>query len=95
MSASTSGNGNGGAWRGWLLGIGATVMATLIINGIAFQRDVRKDISELEVKVMYLEQRSERTIKYLTERMDERAEHLEANIERLEKRIDELEKRPK
>lgn len=86
-------NGNGSGWRGWLLGIGATVLATLIINGIAFQRDTRKDLTANEVKIKNLEQRFENILKYLTKMLQDRAEHIEADVERLQKHIDELEKR--
>jgi peptidoglycan hydrolase CwlO-like protein len=94
------GNGNGAGWRGWLLGIGATVLATLIINGISFQRDTRKDLTANEVKIKNLEQRLENILKYLSQRMDElhdvsntADDQINKDIGRLEKRVEELEKR--
>lgn len=80
-------------WRSWLLGIGATILATLILNGIAFQRDARKDLSENAVKINYLEQRSENTIKYISFMLDERTKSLEQLIQQLDRRLGELEKK--
>lgn len=95
MALSPGDGGNGSGWRGWLLGIGATVAATLIVNGIAFQRDTRKDLTENEVRIKNLEVRFENILKYLVMVMDERTEHIKTDIERAEKRIEELEKRGK
>lgn len=89
-----------GGWRNWLLGVTATVIGSMVINGIVFQRETRKEIAENGVKIVQLQQRDDNIIKFFSERMDERllSAHNELvqrdlTIQRLEKRIDELERR--
>jgi hypothetical protein len=84
---------NGGSWQKWLLGISATVAGSLIINGIVFQRETRKEIAENHVKIERLEQRDENIIKYLEQFSTERMRAVDAAMQRLEKRIEELERR--
>ena len=93
-------NGNGGGWQKWVLGIGATVVGSLVVNGIAFQREARRDIAENNVRIVQLQSRDENIIKYLNQRLDERLNDAhqallqrDVTIERLEKRIEELERR--
>lgn len=84
-----TGNGNGKGnpgWQRWLLGIGATVVGSLIINGIVFQRETRKEIAENHVKIERLEQRDENIIKYLQQLSNERMNSLERRIDELERR---------
>jgi hypothetical protein len=89
-----------GSWQKWVMGIGATVAGSLIINGIVFQREARKDIAENNVKILQLQQRDENIIKYIALRLDERLREAHTEliqrdmlIQRLERRLDELEKR--
>ena len=46
-----------GAWRGWLLGIVATVVATAITTGLIFQREVSENIAKNEQRIGFLEKR--------------------------------------
>ena len=82
-----------GGWQKWVLGIGATLAGSLILNGIVFQRETRKEIAENHVKIERLEQRDENIIKYLEQFSTERMRAVDAAMNRLEKRIEELERR--
>lgn len=89
-----------GGWQKWVLGISATIVGSLVVNGIVFQRETRQKIAENEVKITQLQVRDENIIKYIGQRLDERltAAHNELlqrdlTIQRLEKRIDALESR--
>lgn len=87
--------GNGGtAWQRWLLGIGATILASLVINGIAFQRDVRQGMSENKVRIDNLERRDENIIKFLQQRINEHGQLLEQRLEQIEKRLPQQPYRP-
>lgn len=82
-----------GGWQKWVMGIGATIVGSLVINGIVFQRETRKEIAENHVKIERLEQRDENIIKYLQQLSNERINSVDAAMSRLEKRIEELERR--
>lgn len=72
------GNGNGGLqWRSWALGIAATVMATLIVQGLAFQREMRSAIDINEQRIKALETRARDAIIREFERVDKRLDRLE------------------
>jgi demethoxyubiquinone hydroxylase (CLK1/Coq7/Cat5 family) len=91
---SKNGNGNGSkGWQRWLLGIGATVAGSLIVNGIVFQRDVREQMAKHTDEIKHLQQRDENIIKYLEQFSTERMRAVDAAMQRLERRIEELEKR--
>ena len=66
-------------WRGWVLGIVATLLVSLVINGISFQRETREHLAQLEERLKGIEGRAREAI------------HREFN--RLDKRVEELEKR--
>lgn len=83
----------GDGWRGWLLGIVATLIAGIVTNGIIFQRETRKDIAENNVRILQLQQRDENIIKYLQQLSETRINSVDAAMARLEKRIEELERR--
>ena len=100
MAKIANGNGGGGGWQKWVLGIGATMIGSLIVSGITFQRETRREIAENNVEIHQLQARDENIIKYVGQRMDERlnAAHeallqRDTTIQRLEKRIEELERR--
>ena len=82
-----------GGWQKWVLGIGATMIGSLVVNGIVFQRETRREIAENHVKIERLEQRDENIIKYLEQFSKERMSAVDAAMQRLERRIDELERR--
>ena len=75
-----------GAWRNWLLGIVATIVATLVVNGIAFQRDTKEKMATNEQRIRAVETTSRATIIREFERQDKQIERLERRIEQLEKR---------
>ena len=79
-----------GAWRTWLLGIVATIVATLIVNNIAFQRDTKEKMATNEQRIKAMETTSRATLIREFERVDK--QHNDA-IARLERRIEQLEKR--
>jgi hypothetical protein len=73
-------NGNGSSqWRNWALGVAATIIGTLVVQGLAFQREMRSAIDINEQRIKFLETRARETIV--------------REFQRLEKRIEELEKR--
>jgi hypothetical protein len=82
-----------GNWRGWALGIVASLVATAVGSGILFQRETREQLATLSDQVKHLQQRDENIIKYLQQLVasdmvgrDERIRGLEQRIDRLEKR---------
>jgi hypothetical protein len=71
-------NGNGiSQWRNWALGIAATVMATLIVQGLSFQREMRSAIDINEQRIKALETRARDAIIREFERVDKRLDRLE------------------
>lgn len=69
---------NGGfPWRQWVLGIAATVMGTLIIQGLTFQREMRSAIDINEQRIKALETRARDAIIREFERVDKRLDRLE------------------
>jgi hypothetical protein len=82
-----------GGWQKWVMGIGATIVGSLVVNGIVFQRETRKEIAENHIKIERLEQRDENIIKYLQQLSESRIHAVDAAIARMEKRIEELERR--
>jgi hypothetical protein len=61
-----------GAWKGWLLGIVGTLIATAITNGILFQRQVKEQIAHNEERLKFLETRARDTIIREFDRVDKR-----------------------
>lgn len=82
-----------GAWKNWLLGIVGTILASLIVNAIAFQRATRENIATNEERIKALERRDEQIIKYFQQRIEEQMRYRDAADVRIEKRLEELEKR--
>ena len=72
-----------GGWQKWVMGIGATIVGSLVINGIVFQRETRKEIAENHIKIERLEQRDENIIKYLEQFSKERMSNVDAAMARL------------
>ena len=63
MAPRVEGNGNGnGAWRNWLLGVGATLIATMVTSTIIFQRETRSSIATNEQRIKSIETTSRATI---------------------------------
>jgi hypothetical protein len=82
-----------GNWRGWALGIVASLVATAVGSGILFQRETREQLATVSDQIKHLQQRDENIIKYLQQLVasdmlgrDERIKSLEQRIDRLEKR---------
>ncbi len=71
-----------GSWRGWLLGIVATLIASLIGSGILFQRETREQLAQQKEQLRNIEIRGLATL-----------HNVEQRIERLERHVDELEKK--
>jgi hypothetical protein len=69
-------NGNG-MWRNWALGIAATLIVSLIINGITFQRDTKEKLATNEARIRALETRAREAIIREFERVDKRLDKLE------------------
>jgi hypothetical protein len=86
-----------GAWRSWLLGIIATIVATLIVNNIAFQRDTKEKMATNEQRIRSMETTSRDTIIREFERQDKQladaAQRFERRLDALERRIEALEKK--
>ena len=80
-------------WRGWVLGIVATLIVGAITNGIVFQRDTREVLARHSDEIKHLQMRDENIIKYLQQFADQRSNTSDAAILRLEKRMEELERR--
>ena len=80
-------------WRGWLLGIIATLIVAAVSNGIIFQRDTREALAKQTDEIKHLQMRDENIIKYLQQFSDQRSSAVDAAMARLEKRIEELERR--
>jgi hypothetical protein len=71
-------NGNGiGQWRNWALGIAATIIGTLTVQGLAFQREMRSAIDINEQRIKALETRARDAIIREFERVDKRLDRLE------------------
>jgi hypothetical protein len=83
---ATNGNGTGTVWRNWALGVAATIIGTLVVQGLAFQREMRSAIDINEQRIKFLETRARDAI------IREFAAR-DAAIQELKKRIEELEKR--
>lgn len=64
-------------WRPWVLGIAATVMGTLIVQGLTFQREMRSAIDINEQRIKALETRARDAIIREFERVDKRLDRLE------------------
>lgn len=77
MATSNASNGNGNAWRNWALGILATIIATLVVQGLAFQREMRSAIDINEQRIKTLETRARDAIIREFERVDKRLDRLE------------------
>lgn len=76
----------GGSWRGWLLGIVATIVASLVVSGLAFQRDTREKLATNEERIKFIETRTRDYI-------EREFKHRDDSLERLLKRIEALEKK--
>jgi hypothetical protein len=75
-------NGNGATvWRPWVLGIVATLVASLITNGILFQRDTREKLSTNEERIKALETRARDAIIREFQRIEKRLDKLEAEAQ--------------
>ena len=85
------------SWRNWLLGVGATLIATLITSAIIFQRETRESIATNEQRIKQIETTSRATIIREFDRQDKElrdaAQRVERRIDALDRRIDALEKR--
>jgi hypothetical protein len=66
-----------GAWRNWALGITATIIATLVVQGLTFQREMRSAIDINEQRIKALETRARDAIIREFERVDKRLDRLE------------------
>jgi Flp pilus assembly protein TadB len=75
-----------GNWRGWLLGIVATMIAAAIGNAILFQRDTREQLATINERMKRNDERADNILKYLRERIDERIQQIERRIDKLEQR---------
>ena len=88
---------NGDTWRNWLLGVGATLIATLVTSAIIFQRETRESIATNEQRIKQIETSSKATIIREFERhekqINEMGRRLDYRIDQLDRRIDTLEKR--
>ena len=95
-----------GNWRGWLLGIVATLIATMIGNDILFQRETREAIARHDEQLKRNSEKAANILKYLEQRIMERTgipfNREDADREfklrddqarKLEHRVDELEKK--
>ena len=94
----TNGHSNGnGTWRNWLLGVGATLIATMVTSAIIFQRETRESIATNEQRIKALEVTSRATIIREFERQDKElltaSQRFERRLDAIERRIDQLEKR--
>src|SRR4029077_5950744 len=74
-------NGNGTVWRPWVLGIVATLVASLITNGILFQRDTREKLSTNEERIKQLETRARDAIIREFQRIEKRLDKLEGEAQ--------------
>lgn len=94
-----------GGWQKWVVGIVGTLVGTLIINDIAFQRDTREQLSVIGAKLKFADERETSVIKHLEQRIDERTtipfnradadrelHQRDMLIQRLEQRIEALER---
>lgn len=94
--------------RNWLLGVAATIIATLVINGIVFQRETRETLARQSEHLTYLDRANEaqnRRLDKIVEALDAIYSRLsglaperelkerDARFERIERRIEELERR--
>ncbi len=75
-----------GSWKTWLLGVVATLAATLIGNGILFQRETRESLAHIEERLKYLEGRGRDTLIREFHNRDAMIHALELRIDRLEKK---------
>jgi hypothetical protein len=82
-------NGNG-SWRPWLLGIIGTIVVTLLVNGISFQRETRESIATNDQRIKSLETTSRATI---IREFESRQKQLDDTVARLERRLDALERK--
>lgn len=93
MATNTASNGNGNAtWRNWALGVTATIIATLVVQGLAFQREMRSaiDINEQRIKALESDKRLDRARDALIRELavrDETVRKLERRLELLEQRM--------
>jgi hypothetical protein len=69
-----------GAWKGWLLGIVGTLIATAVTNGIIFQRQVKEQIAHNEERLKVLE----------TQRLPIARDQIVREFARQDKRIDNI-----
>lgn len=76
-----NGNGIHTAWRTWALGIAATLLVSLIGNGILFQRETRETLRGQEERLKSLEGRARDAIIREFERIDKRLERLEGGAQ--------------
>lgn len=74
-------------WRGWLLGIAATIIGTLIINGIAFQRETRETLARHSELMKRNQERADNILKYLEQRVAERTAQTERETAILDARL--------
>lgn len=86
MAQPDAKNGTASTWRNWALGVAATIIGTLIVQGLAFQREMRSAIDINEQRIKFIETRGRDTL------IREFANR-DAAIQELKKRLDELEKR--
>jgi hypothetical protein len=77
-------------WRGWLLGIMATIVGSLIINGIAFQRDTRATLAQYSEQMKRNAERADNILKYLEQRVAERTANTEKEFTTRDRRMDKI-----
>ncbi len=90
MAQPDAKNGNGAAstWRNWALGVAATIIGTLIVQGLAFQREMRSAIDINEQRIKALETTARTAV---DQRLDRARDAIIREFDRVEKRLDKLE----
>ena len=83
---ATNGNGTGTVWRNWALGVAATIIGTLVVQGLAFQREMRSAIDINEQRIKFIETRGRDSIIREFAARDETIKKLERRLELLEQR---------
>src|SRR5262245_61718769 len=74
-------------WRGWLLGILATIIGSLVIQGIAFQRETREQLARDSEVLKILRERQDNLIKYFNERIGDREKQVDRELATLDARL--------
>src|SRR5262245_25317639 len=76
-----------GGWRNWVLGIIATIVGSLVLNGITFQRDTREALARDSELIKILRERQDNLIKYFNERITDRTIQTDKELAALDARI--------